>query len=587
MKLSTSRWSNTNGDMDGLLFFSQRLDEMLFDYTIDLYKVPVLNTHLLLREYISVLNQVEISNRYLPIILAEITSSLAKDPVVKKYWGNDNVVKSLDALKILPDKAKAAMIEYLNHAFGDTRYLEWCCEYIKWIVTQNNQKEKIEQALKCFLPELIRKGYSSQYIYYFNRKCILQSDSPSIEAFIDRFDCQKRKYKVYIAAEKWITTFEALLSQRMDICFNDDGNYKKYKHDADRVVIHIDDIEALDDNQAAQIAFERINLFLRFYTAVDNKDQPKFQNIAMVIENTAPTTPAFVSFAANEYSVIEGMHVDEASKYTESLITDLITHARCALERLAKAVDLHNNSLRSPDYSSGFLNLWSALEVLSLKNIGSNDLEQVTGTLLPILQNKYFQSTVKDFMLKIKAALSIDEYRKLLADITDGEAEIDKMARFLFLKKFDSLRKDYAKMLTKFPVLRYRMHYLSEAAKEKKSLLSLSERYKERVEWHLSRIYRTRNSLVHSGSVPWSIRYLGEHLHFYVDLLMIESFEKLSCGVQFCELDNALLDSLLACEILKKQLNQKGELSEEDIITLIHPIFTKQDKFEYTCDCES
>ena len=122
----------------------------------------------------------------------------------------------------------------------------------------------------------------------------------------------------------------------------------------------LDDVSGLDDNQAAKNAFQTINLFLRFYTAVDNKEQPKFASTAMVIENNE-TPPSFVAFTANGYSVIEGMKIDEASKYTEDLITNLITHARCSLPQLVKAIDLHNNSLSSPDYSSSFLNLWSAL----------------------------------------------------------------------------------------------------------------------------------------------------------------------------------------------------------------------------------
>ena len=67
---------------------------------------------------------------------------------------------------------------------------------------------------------------------------------------------------------------------------------------------------------------------------------------------------------------------------------------------------------------------------------------------------------------------------------------------------------------------------------------------------------------------------------------MLESFEKLSCGVQFCKLDNVLLDSLLACEILKQQLNKKERLKADDLQILVDPTFTKQDKFEYICDCE-
>lgn len=586
MKLLAPRWDNTSGDLDGVLYFAQRLDEMLFNFSIDLYKAPVLNTHSLLTEYISIYKNTEIDNKYLSVVLEELCDTLSKDPIINKYWGRDNILKAQDAFRSLPDKAKITLAEYLLHAFGETKYFTWCCEYTKLIVGQSNQKERIEQALKCLIPELIGKGYSSQYIYHYNRKCMLKTDSPSIDLFIDRFDCTKRKYKVYMAAEQRITAFKNLLSDRIKVIFEDDGNYKEYKHDDNYVIFHFDDIEALDDNNASRIAFGRVNLFLRFFTAVDNKIAPRFRDVAMVIEESVDT-PAFVSFGASEYSVIEGMQIDEASKYAEKLITDLITHARCSLPRLTKAIDLHNNSLRSPDYSGGFLSLWSALEVLSLKTIGNNDLEQVSGTILPILQLKYFSSIINDFLKKLKAALSPESYEKLLIKIAIGNSEVEKITAFVFLEEYGELRDNCCKELSSYPVLRHRIHTLSEAAKEKKTLLNMSEKYRKRVDWHLSRIYRTRNALVHSGDVPRNIRYLGEHLHFYLDLLMLESFEKLSCGVQFCELDNALLDSLLACEILKKQLSTKEKLKVDDIQTLITPIFAKQDKFEYTCNCES
>ena len=41
--------SNWSGDFenDGILFFAQRLEEMLFDYSIDLYRMPLLNRRIL------------------------------------------------------------------------------------------------------------------------------------------------------------------------------------------------------------------------------------------------------------------------------------------------------------------------------------------------------------------------------------------------------------------------------------------------------------------------------------------------------------------------------------------------------------
>ena len=50
MKYSNPRHIELSTEVDGILYFAQRIEEMLFDYSIDLYKMPLLNTHGLARE---------------------------------------------------------------------------------------------------------------------------------------------------------------------------------------------------------------------------------------------------------------------------------------------------------------------------------------------------------------------------------------------------------------------------------------------------------------------------------------------------------------------------------------------------------
>lgn len=38
---------------DSLVFFRDRIYEMLFDYTIDIYRAPLLNTRILIEEYLA------------------------------------------------------------------------------------------------------------------------------------------------------------------------------------------------------------------------------------------------------------------------------------------------------------------------------------------------------------------------------------------------------------------------------------------------------------------------------------------------------------------------------------------------------
>lgn len=121
MKLSIPTWY-PQVELDGLLYFAQRLDEMLFHYTIDLYKAPVLNTHLLLTEYLGLLYNKEIGDKYLSYILDEIKLSLTKDPVVNRYWGRDNTTKVVQTLKNSSKQVQSSMIDYIYRIFGGEEY---------------------------------------------------------------------------------------------------------------------------------------------------------------------------------------------------------------------------------------------------------------------------------------------------------------------------------------------------------------------------------------------------------------------------------------------------------------------------------
>ena len=83
--------SNWSGDFenDGVLFFAQRLEEMLFDYSIDLYRMPLLNTHGLAEEYCDVANKVnsgEVKEYQRDIIFDELIESLKNDIAKKNRY---------------------------------------------------------------------------------------------------------------------------------------------------------------------------------------------------------------------------------------------------------------------------------------------------------------------------------------------------------------------------------------------------------------------------------------------------------------------------------------------------------------------
>ena len=100
-----------------------------------------------------------------------------------------------------------------------------------------------------------------------------------LDEFLNRFDFQKRKYKVYIALNKKAKQFKDILESRLGANLETDYFSEKLKINSDEY-IHVGfEIEALDENKAAQEVYENVNLFIRFYKFLGNRREEWFLNV--------------------------------------------------------------------------------------------------------------------------------------------------------------------------------------------------------------------------------------------------------------------------------------------------------------------
>jgi hypothetical protein len=77
-------------EIEGLLFFAQNIDELLFDYTIDTYKLPALNSRTLTIELKAAIEDLEsgfLRQGAIEPITAEVADALKKDPVMTAVMG--------------------------------------------------------------------------------------------------------------------------------------------------------------------------------------------------------------------------------------------------------------------------------------------------------------------------------------------------------------------------------------------------------------------------------------------------------------------------------------------------------------------
>ena len=155
MKFKNQGEWNNGYKHDGLLFFVQKIEEMLGYYTNHLYKVPVYNTYFLMWEYMHVakLSKEKVINEgHLKYVLDEFIESFENDIVIKDNISKDKmdyIIQRLNSSSVLDQER---IIHYLYHYFAN--YHEMCVTYLKKTVREEKEKKKIEKGLRCYLLKL-------------------------------------------------------------------------------------------------------------------------------------------------------------------------------------------------------------------------------------------------------------------------------------------------------------------------------------------------------------------------------------------------------------------------------------------------
>ena len=574
MKYSILKNCDNLSEIDGILYFSQRLEEMLFNYTIDLFRMPLLNTHGLADEYCKVAKKVktnDIKEYQKNIVFDEFVESFKSDIVLKECWGQDNIDRVLKSFGSSSEQEKYDTIAYIDATFDNAEYYFWCVETVKKYSKLPKQKKKIESSLRCWVSEILSMGYNTDYIYSELKKHFFSTNKiteNSVDEFLDIFDFKPHKYCVYFSVSKIVLQFKEILKKRIRLQFEDDGNFMYFKKDRNKVIVFFEEIEAPCPNTAAEIAYQRLDLFFSFYKFVGNKRFFSIQKKAMIIENGQ--TPIFVDAHKFSYNIIEDIDFKKIGTTSDDLLTGILVNAQSEYILLRKSIELHNTALAVPDLKSGFLNLWASMEVLCQAKNEGNKFQYVLKNVVPILKKEYLSIIISDIIECLKENLSEEKYKEIMDIVDEIGCDNKKVFYLLLLPKYEESRNRVYEILGDYPVLRSRICLLAELNTTKK-VSEYIEKYIQRITWHLYRMYRTRNSIIHSGDVPSNIKYLGEHLHAYVDTTLSEFIIKLSGDIPFDSTSNVITDVKFAVERIDSILGKDREIDNNIVDILIHP----------------
>ncbi|TVM17144.1 hypothetical protein DPQ33_10150 [Oceanidesulfovibrio indonesiensis] len=172
---SLSKWDNDK-NLNGLLFFAQRMCELLYDQTLDSYKVPALNTHTSILEVRALIERFasgHIPQRTYFFALAEAKKKIS-DEAIFSLKEKERLLRYVKSIEIKEDKSKIRKDAAVLAAEVYANYWTKLKQKVVEVVSVPNKKKEIEALCTNLAVEIQNRGYHKGYMFHKTAKFFFQ-----------------------------------------------------------------------------------------------------------------------------------------------------------------------------------------------------------------------------------------------------------------------------------------------------------------------------------------------------------------------------------------------------------------------------
>lgn len=523
------------------LFFIQSVEEMLFPYGHDSYKVPTLNFHFLCIEILQTIDKIEadvVDKGNMRPLFEELSAMLINDKVAEKLYGtdfnrlffnkNDKGEYSRDCSNLNKDPGSEISLKVIqktlqflvNDMTIDDKYLQTLKNEIEIILKKStfeiDDAQRLSGLSRLLLTELINRGYSQEYIYskikerYYSEEEKIEDISNEIEYFWNMFSFEEHKYNVTLPVKK--AEVKKLLSHFHGVEVI--NNVDKLFGNSCRWLAKMK-MEALDPQSARDRVCQLISLFvsLKQYNSHVSKSFYTKQAVVVDLDNEK-------EYVLSKPVAVLSRGGTKSEEQTYKRIGEMLQSFPVIGEKMINAINLHSSAMESINISNQLLNLWTIVEVLVEvdKRYSYSKITQISNTITTVQNASYVKSLIEQLLFDLKhCCFDIESH---LEKITKGNNDIEKMAALLVLQEFGQNKIDLINDLPKYPLLQYRIEHYAKQFSNRQELKKMLVNHRKRLEWQIMRIYRNRNMIVHDGSHFPYIDLVVQNLHFYVDNLI-------------------------------------------------------------------
>ena len=567
-----SNWKYTK-EISGLLFFAQRMDEVLFHHSTDTYRYPTLSINSLAREYISIHNDIKrgivYGDSHLDNIIDEFDHLLKTDPIAQGVLTSYYTERFFKCHGQWNHRELYENMVYVCRQLGNKSYLNAIIHHLdKWILG-NTEKANIQKYAAILVRELIDYGYDANYIYRCLHRVFFHEsvDShDSYQKFINYFSFDKKKYNVYVGygidVSYLLPLFKKLENDRISIELVDPRNVPlgiRTKHV--KTLLLFSEVDALDEYSAYSIVENISSLIVNAHLFYRHLGEAVNSNGQVVDVNGNITRIRKTELL--KYRVAAGSINESKENANRVLSTAFSTYQN--FRNIPRLIEKHNAAIYSESTSDSLLSLWSVLEsqIDNQSEELTDKFNPVSDYVIPFLKSTYIYKLTSTCASDIKHWDPVF-FNDFIMSNGFGSNEVEHTFAFLAFKKEQSARDELYKNTEQFPLLRFRVYELSETFSNSKGIKRIINVHSDRVKWHLRRIYRSRNYIIHDGVQPAHCEELVENLHSYVDIVINKTIDLIDQSPYRDTVRDILISEKLEVTMMDEMLLQKENESIDE-----------------------
>ncbi|MEW8355082.1 MAG: hypothetical protein AB2665_14885 [Candidatus Thiodiazotropha sp.] len=543
---SLHKWKD-DPSLEGLLFFAQRMEELLFDYTLDSYKPSALNAPFLCQEALQLIEDIEdkiIEPANLVHVLKELEWSVQGDKLAKSLLDVDlNYYILHDQETSISEKRKR--LEALSRTIGPTRYLSKCKKLLKQNI-ESKSKANIAGLANFLTTTLINIGYSKTFLYNKTLDYFFIGDEPKIETidclddYFEFFNTKVHYYDTLFLVDPLIkevsVSVKAFLIEVHDEIpeefaeFADKFEFTKSDEFENYEYVEIKKVSAFDHQTARSRAERKIDNLSDLFSLFYHKNQITWRRDAIILRKCCDKSASLERPHKGAMEKGFDYKPKKAAKALNKLISSFELHDGGSFQKFNRVADLHGICISNDVIENQLVNLWTSIETLVPSHVGGNKIGSIINFILPFITVNYVKRLIERFVSDL-FLWDKNITRKILNKVPNstGKSIYVKSLILLSIKQNEDIRQELYAALKDFHLLRFRAFNLSNTLTDIESIKKLIDTHKKKVTWQVRRIYRTRNLIVHSGRTPKYTETLIENGHDYLDQMM-EGVMNYSCG---------------------------------------------------------